>query len=82
LERLLASGAISWSVTAVKSTVNTYLFLTYTGGVYTAYQDGSQVLTYTPTLAQKTEAEAYSRIGFGSVSGNSCQFDNFQAYAL
>lgn len=82
LERVLASGAISWSVTAVKSTVNTYLFLTYSGGVYTAYQDGTQVLTYTPTLAQKTEAEAYSRIGFASISGNSCQFDNFQAYAL
>lgn len=82
LERVLASGAMSWSVTSAKTTINTYLFLTYSGGVYIAYQDGIQVLTYTPTLAQKTEAEAYSRIGFGSVSGNTCQFDNFQAYAL
>jgi hypothetical protein len=82
LERVLASGAIGWSTTAVKSTVNTYLFLTYSNGVYTAYQDGVVVLTRTLSPAEKTEAEGYTKVGFGSVSGTSCQFDNFQAYAL
>jgi hypothetical protein len=83
LERLSTTGTVTWSVGPFsKSTVNTYLFLTYSKGVYNAYQDGTLVLTKTLTTAQRTEAEGYSRIGFGSVSGTSCQFDNFQGYAL
>jgi hypothetical protein len=83
LERLLASGAVSWSVGPVsKTTVNTYLWLTYSNGTYTAWQDGVKIWTQVLTTPQRTEAEAYSRIGFGSVSGTTCKFDNFQAYAL